>query len=95
MRRPTLRRLDDDRPLTPPERTTKTTTETYVTLKPTLDEHGTAGYAAVLRRDHGVCEWTGERIVDDLRHGPFCDAELVARGRAMDWAREIGHAYRD
>jgi hypothetical protein len=60
----------------------------HVTIIPTI-QGPTAGYQAALVTEF-ECEWTGETVRDVLRYGPFCDAELIARSRAIDWALAIG-----
>jgi len=70
-----------------------TTNEPFVTLRPAFDGP-TAGYQAVMVR-RTECEWTGEDVDDVLRSGPFCDAPLIARSRAIGWAAELGVPFHD
>ena len=48
-----------------------------------------AGYEARLVELY-QCEWTGETLIARVIDvGPRCNAGLVARSRAIEWARQI------
>lgn len=60
----------------------------HVTLIPAF--HGAvAGYQAVLVADQDD-ELSDQVFRTVVRKGPFCDAALVARTRAIEWADRIG-----
>jgi len=69
-------------------------TEIYVTVKPAF-QGPTAGWQAVLVEEYDDPEFCVEPISTVLRRGPFSDAYLIARTRAMRWAEQIGQPWRE